>query len=62
MAEKREIFEDVSGEKGTAPLAPNGGMIDKWQGGARLAIRAWIILLGVLVFAMIVVGLSLIHI
>ena len=56
MAEKRAIFEDVSGEKGTAPLAPKGGMIDKGQGGARLAIRAWIILLGVLVFAMIVVG------
>jgi len=56
MAEKRAIFEDVSGEKSTAPLAPKGGMIDKGQGGARLAIRAWIILLGVLVFAMIVVG------
>jgi heme a synthase len=56
MAEKRAIFEDVNSEKGAKPLAPKGGMIDKGQGGARLAIRAWIILLGILVFAMIVVG------
>ena len=56
MAEKRAIFEDVSGDKGATPPAPKGGMIDKGQGGARLAIRAWIIVLGLLVFAMIVVG------
>ena len=56
MAEKRAIFEDVSGEKGSGPATPKGGMIDKVQGGERLAIRAWIILLGILVFAMIVVG------
>ncbi|APZ54301.1 heme A synthase [Salipiger abyssi] len=54
MAEKRKLFEEVGAE---APRAqPAGGMIDKGRGGARGAIRLWLMLLFALVMAMIVVG------
>ncbi|MGR3378694.1 heme A synthase [Salipiger abyssi] len=54
MAEKRKLFEEVGAE---APRAqPAGGMIDKGRGGARGAIRIWLMLLFALVMAMIVVG------
>ena len=52
---KRSIFEDVGGPK-TAPVRPAGGLIDRGRSGARLGIRAWLVVLFLLVVAMIVVG------
>lgn len=55
MSTKRTIFEDVS-EKST-DAQPHVGVIDQGQNtGARAAIRAWMILLFLLVWAMILVG------
>ena len=54
MAGKRSIFEEV-GEV-ARPAAPQGGMIARKDGGARKAIRLWLMLLFALVMAMIVVG------
>lgn len=54
MAVKRSIFEEV-GEV-TRPSVPQGGMIARKDGGARGAIRLWLMLLFGLVMAMIVVG------
>ncbi len=54
MAGNRKLFEEVGAE--TPKAAPAGGMIDKGRGGARGAIRVWLMLLFVLVMAMIVVG------
>lgn len=54
MAEKRKLFEEVGAE--TPKAAPKGGMIDAGRGGARGAIRAWLMVLFALVMAMIVVG------
>ena len=53
MAVKRSIFEEVGA--GAAPLAV-GGLIDAAGKGARRGIRAWLVLLFLLVAAMIVVG------
>lgn len=55
MAGKRSIFEEV-GVGQTVPAAPVGGGIDARPKGARLAIKAWIIGLFLLVVVMIVVG------
>jgi cytochrome c oxidase assembly protein subunit 15 len=55
MAQKRSIFEEVGQEKAAAP-APQGGLIDRGRGGARGAIRGWLILLFALVTVMIAVG------
>lgn len=52
---KRSIFEEVEGEKKNAPAA-QPGLIDRGRGGARKAIRAWLMVLFGLVVAMIVVG------
>ncbi|UWQ80914.1 COX15/CtaA family protein [Leisingera sp. S132] len=52
---KRSIFEEVEGEKTDAP-AVQPGLIDRGRGGARKAIRAWLMVLFALVVAMIVVG------
>lgn len=52
---KRSIFEEVEGEKTDAPVV-QPGLIDRGRGGARKAIRAWLVLLFALVVAMIVVG------
>ncbi|WP_411352875.1 heme A synthase [Leisingera aquaemixtae] len=52
---KRSIFEEVEGEKTDAP-AVQPGLIDRGRGGARKAIRAWLMVLFGLVVAMIVVG------
>ncbi|KIC27361.1 heme A synthase [Leisingera sp. ANG-M6] len=52
---KRSIFEEVEGEKKDAP-AVQTGLIDRGRGGARKAIRAWLMVLFALVVAMIVVG------
>lgn len=54
MAGKRSIFEEV-GEV-TRPNVPQGGMIARKDGGARGAIRLWLMLLFALVMVMIVVG------
>ncbi|MBE9635437.1 heme A synthase [Salipiger mangrovisoli] len=54
MAGNRKLFEEVGAE--TPKAAPTGGMIDKGRGGARGAIRVWLMLLFALVMAMIVVG------
>lgn len=55
MAQKRSIFEEVGQRQAEAP-APQGGLIDKGRGGARGAIRAWLIALFALVMIMIAVG------
>ena len=56
MSGKRSIFEEV-GAAGTAPTAPQGGVIDAGRRkGARGAIRLWFMLLFVMVMAMIAVG------
>jgi heme a synthase len=55
MAQKRSIFEEVGQRQAEAP-APQGGLIDKGRGGARGAIRAWLIVLFALVTIMIAVG------
>ncbi|HEX9859377.1 MAG TPA: heme A synthase [Paracoccaceae bacterium] len=54
MAGKRSIFEEV-GTGGKAP-APQAGGIDRGTGGARGAIRVWLMLIFALVVAMIMVG------
>lgn len=52
---KRSIFEEVSGPK-VAPARPAGGLIEKGRGGTRTGVRAWLVVLFLLVVAMIVVG------
>ncbi|MDR0809126.1 MAG: COX15/CtaA family protein [Gemmobacter sp.] len=55
MAQKRSIFEEVGGTRPARPVAPLGG-IERGHGGARRAIRLWLVLIFLLVAAMIVVG------
>ena len=55
MSGKRSIFEDVGEAPRTAP-APAGGVIDTGRGGARGAIRGWLMILFALVVVMIAVG------
>ncbi len=55
MSGKRSIFEEV-GEGATAQPALQPGLIDKGRGGARRAIRVWLMALFALVVAIIVVG------
>lgn len=55
MAEKRKLFEEVGAEQSTRPVAETG-VIDKGRGGARGAIRIWLMVLFALVFIMIAVG------
>ena len=56
MAEKRNIFEDVS-EAGFQSEKPKGGLIDSVANkGDRKGIRAWLIVLFAMVLVMIVVG------
>ncbi|MEX0348559.1 MAG: heme A synthase [Paracoccaceae bacterium] len=54
MSGKRSIFEEVSEDSKQEAVQP--GMIDRGRGGARGAIRAWLMVLFALVVAMIVVG------
>ncbi|SLN40979.1 Heme A synthase [Aquimixticola soesokkakensis] len=54
MSAKRSIFEEVGSDEKVAPRA-QGGLIDK-PSGARRGIRAWLIVIFVLVMAMIAVG------
>ncbi|GGG59438.1 heme A synthase [Salipiger pallidus] len=54
MSQKRKLFEEVGD---SAPrVQPEGGMIDRGRGGARGAIRVWLMVIFALVMAMIVVG------
>ena len=55
MAEKRAIFQDV-GTAEKPKTTPQGGLIDKGRKGARRGIRAWLMVLFVMVMAMIAVG------
>ncbi|WP_425046339.1 heme A synthase [Primorskyibacter sp. S87] len=54
MSGKRSIFEEVSGDGKQDAVQP--GLIDRGRGGARRAIRAWLMVLFALVVAMIVIG------
>ncbi|WP_170449866.1 heme A synthase [Ruegeria arenilitoris] len=54
MSGKRSIFEEVSGEQKQETVQP--GMIDRGRGGARKAIRIWLMILFALVVVMIAVG------
>ncbi len=54
MSAKRSIFEEVSDTEKQQAVQP--GMIDKGRGGARKAIRAWLMILFALVVVMIAVG------
>lgn len=57
MSGKRSIFEEVHEDRGAAKDAPRQtGMIDRVRRGARGAIRAWLIVLFVMVAVMILVG------
>ncbi len=55
MAEKRKLFEEVDAVQTTRPVARTG-VIDRGRGGARGAIRIWLMILFALVFVMIAVG------
>ncbi|MCE8005734.1 COX15/CtaA family protein [Aestuariivita sp.] len=54
MSSKRNIFEEVSEPTRKSRVKP--GLIDRGRGGARGAIRAWLMALFTLVVAMIAVG------
>ena len=55
MAEKRKLFEEV-GTAGPSRPPVQAGVIDRGRGGARGAIRIWLMILFALVFIMIAVG------
>ena len=55
MTEKRKLFEEVGTVEANRPVAQTG-VIDKGRGGARSAIRIWLMMLFALVFVMIAVG------
>ena len=55
MSGRRSIFEEVGTTKSEAPK-PAGGLIDTGRGGARGAIRVWLMILFALVVVMIAVG------
>ncbi|TDE38334.1 heme A synthase [Antarcticimicrobium sediminis] len=56
MATKRSIFEEVGDGEVAAERAAQPGAIDRGRRGARKGIRAWLIVIFVLVVAMIAVG------
>ena len=55
MAEKRKLFEEVGTSQAARPVVETGA-IDRGRGGARGAIRIWLMMLFALVFIMIAVG------
>ncbi|MFZ5961766.1 heme A synthase [Thalassococcus sp. BH17M4-6] len=55
MSGKRSIFEEVGTAKAEV-AKPAGGVIDKGRGGARGAVRVWLMILFALVMVMIAVG------
>ncbi|MDX2485422.1 MAG: COX15/CtaA family protein [Pseudodonghicola sp.] len=56
MATKRSIFEEVGEAEAPAERAAQPGAIDRGRRGARKGIRAWLIVIFLLVVAMIAVG------
>jgi cytochrome c oxidase assembly protein subunit 15 len=56
MGQPRKLFEEVSNDEPQARKALQPGMIARGGGGARRGIRAWLMVLFVLVAAMVVVG------
>ncbi|MDP4033143.1 MAG: COX15/CtaA family protein [Pseudorhodobacter sp.] len=54
MTGKRSIFEEVG--QGVKPALPQAGGIDRSTGGARGAVRLWLVVIFLLVAAMILVG------
>ena len=56
MSQKRSIFEEVGSDKTPDAPKPQTGLIDRSRGGARGAIRIWLIVLFALVALMIVIG------
>ena len=56
MAGKRSIFEEVSTTEAQQQAPQATGVIDKGRKGARRGIRAWLIVLWVLVATMVLVG------
>ncbi len=56
MAKERKLFEEVAAPSRAPAEAPAGGLIDGQRGGARRAVRAWLIALFALVAIMIAVG------
>lgn len=56
MSQKRSIFEEVSSDAKAEVATPKTGIIDQARGGARRAIRIWMMVLFALVAAMIIVG------
>ena len=56
MSQKRSIFEEVGAAQPSRPAGPKGGLIDSRPKGARGAIRAWLIVLFLMVAAMIALG------
>lgn len=56
MSKPRSIFEEVTGDQSREPAKPQPGLIDRANGGARRAIRAWLVVLFALVALIIVVG------
>jgi cytochrome c oxidase assembly protein subunit 15 len=55
-AKKRNIFEEVGGDRKPAPEPRRGGLIAGDDGPARRAIRLWLMVLFAMVVAMIAVG------
>lgn len=55
MSSKRKLFEEVESADAARPVT-QPGLIDKGHGGARGAIRIWLMMLFALVFIMIAVG------
>ena len=55
MAQKRSIFEEVDSSSAAKPTV-QPGLIDRGRGGARGAIRVWLLMLFALVVVMISVG------
>ncbi|WP_299736417.1 heme A synthase [uncultured Roseobacter sp.] len=55
MSSKRKLFEEVDSADAARP-ATQPGLIDQGHGGARGAIRVWLMMLFALVFIMIAVG------
>jgi cytochrome c oxidase assembly protein subunit 15 len=55
MAEKRQVFQEVGQGTRSGPVLSAVGAIDRAR-GARRGVRAWLIVLGAMVVAMILVG------
>lgn len=56
MSQKRSIFEEVGTDSPETVRQPVQGVIDRGRGGARRAVRLWLIVLFALVVIMIAVG------